>query len=59
VVPLLHHDECDPWLVILLQLDAGLADGQQLVMENLGREWGGGTCFRGLFPPGLLLKTNA
>jgi hypothetical protein len=35
VVPPLHHDEHDPWLIVLLQLDAGLSDGQELSVENL------------------------
>lgn len=35
MVPLLHHHEGDARLVVLLQLDAGLADGQQLVLEHL------------------------
>lgn len=35
VVPLLHHDECDPWLIVLLQLYAGLSDGQELMVKNL------------------------
>lgn len=32
---LLHHDEGDARLVILLQLDARLPDGQELVVEDL------------------------
>lgn len=35
VVPLLHHNKCNPWLVVLFQLDTGLADGQQLVVKDL------------------------
>lgn len=35
VVSLLHHDEGDARLVILLQLDARLPDGQELVVEDL------------------------
>lgn len=35
MVALLHHDERDPRLIVLLQLDAGLSDGQQLMMEDL------------------------
>lgn len=35
MVALLHYDECDPWLIVLLQLDTGLSDGQQLMMEDL------------------------
>jgi hypothetical protein len=35
VVLLLHHDERDPWLRVLLQLYAGLSDGQELMMEKL------------------------
>lgn len=34
VLPL-HHDERDPWLRVLLQLYAGLSDGQELMVENL------------------------
>lgn len=34
-MPLLDHDECDPGLVVFFQLDTSLADGQQLVVENL------------------------
>lgn len=35
MVLLLHHDERDPWLRVLLQLYAGLSDGQELMVENL------------------------
>lgn len=35
MVALLYHNERDPWLIVLLQLDAGLSDGQQLMMEDL------------------------
>lgn len=35
MVPLLHHHEGDARLVVLLQLDAGLADGQQLMLQHL------------------------
>lgn len=35
MVALLHYDECDPWLIVLLQLDTSLSDGQQLMMEDL------------------------
>lgn len=35
MVPLLHHDECDPWLVVLLQLNASLTDGKQLMVQDL------------------------
>lgn len=34
-MPLLDHDECDPGLVVFFQLDTSLADGQQLVVQNL------------------------
>ena len=33
--PLLHPDERDPSLRVLLQLYAGLSDGQELMVENL------------------------
>ena len=36
VVTLLDHDERDAGLVVRLQLDAGLADGRQLVLEHVG-----------------------
>ena len=32
VVTLLHHDEGDAWLVVSLQLDAGLSDSSELVL---------------------------
>ena len=35
VVPLLDHHEGDAGLVVLLQLDACLPDGQQLVLKDL------------------------
>lgn len=35
VVAFLHHDIGDAWLIVFLQLDAGVSDGQQLVVENL------------------------
>lgn len=35
VVPLLHHDERDARLVVGLEFDAGLADGRQLVLQQL------------------------
>lgn len=35
VVPLLHHDKRDAWLVVSLQLDAGFTDGRQLVLQQL------------------------
>jgi hypothetical protein len=34
-MPLLDDDEGDAWLVVRLQLDAGLADGGQLVLKYL------------------------
>lgn len=46
VVPLLHHDEGDPGLVVFFQLDAGLTDGQQLVVENLGARMGKRSCLK-------------
>jgi hypothetical protein len=38
VMPLLYNDEGDSGLVIGLQLDAGLADGGQLVLQDLIKE---------------------
>ena len=38
VVSLLHHDVGDAGLVVLLQLDAGIANSQQLIVEDLNRE---------------------
>lgn len=35
VVLLLHHNERDPWLIVLFQLYAGLSDGQELMVESL------------------------
>lgn len=35
VMAFLHNNVSNPGLVILLQTDAGLPDGQQLVVENL------------------------
>jgi hypothetical protein len=35
VARLLHHNEHDPCLRVLLQLYAGLSDGQELTVENL------------------------
>ena len=35
-MPLLHHYECDAGLVVGLQLDAGLSDGSQLVLQDVG-----------------------
>ena len=36
VMTLLDHDEGDAGLVVWLQLDAGLSDGGQLVLEHMG-----------------------
>ena len=36
VMPLLDHDEGDAGLVVWLQLDAGLPDGGQLVLQDVG-----------------------
>lgn len=45
-MPLLDHDESDSWLVVFFQLDTSLADGQQLVVENLrGRKNMAVDCF--------------
>lgn len=35
VVLLLHHNGCDPWLIVLFQLYAGLSDGQEFMVESL------------------------
>lgn len=35
MVAFLHDDVGDAWLIVLLQLDAGVSDGQELVVENL------------------------
>ena len=35
VVAFLHHDVGDAWLIVLLQLDARVSDGQELVVEDL------------------------
>lgn len=40
---LLHHDICDSWLIVFLQFNAGVSDGQELVVENLREEM---ACFR-------------
>merc|ERR1719150_3387297 len=36
VVSLLDHNEGDPWLVVRLQLDAGLSDSGEFVLEDVG-----------------------
>ena len=36
MVSLLDHNEGDPWLVVRLQLDAGLSDSGQFVLEDVG-----------------------
>lgn len=41
MVAFLHHDVSDPGLVVLLQLDASVTDGQQLVVQDLGTGRGG------------------
>ena len=33
---LLDHNEGDPWLVVRLQLDAGLSDSGEFVLEDVG-----------------------
>lgn len=35
VVALLHDNVSDAWLIVLLQTDAGLPDGQELVVKHL------------------------
>lgn len=35
VVAFLHHDIGDAWLIVFLQLNARISDGQELVVENL------------------------
>lgn len=35
VVALLHDDVSDAWLIVLLQTDAGLPDGQELIVQHL------------------------
>lgn len=35
MVAFLHHDIGDAWLIVFLQLDARISDGQELVVENL------------------------
>lgn len=37
MVTFLDHDVGDPRLVLLLQADAGLSDGQQLIVQHLQR----------------------
>lgn len=37
-MPLLYHDVGDARLVIFLQLDTGVPDGQKLVVQNLKRD---------------------
>lgn len=32
----LHHNISDPGLVVLFQFDAGITNGQQLIVEDLG-----------------------
>lgn len=31
----LHHDVCDSWLIVFLQFNAGISDGQELIVKNL------------------------
>lgn len=38
VVAFLHNNVSDAWLVLLLQADTGLADGQQLIIQHLQQE---------------------
>lgn len=38
VMAFLHHDICDSWLIVFLQFNAGVSDGQELVVENLHKE---------------------
>lgn len=35
MVALLHNNVGDAWLVLLLQADTGLTDGQQLIIQHL------------------------
>lgn len=35
MVAFLHDDVGDAWLIVFLQFDAGVSDGQELVVENL------------------------
>lgn len=35
VMALLHDNVGDPWLIVLLQADAGFPDGQQLIVQHL------------------------
>lgn len=35
MVALLHDDVSDAWLIVLLQTDAGLPDGQELIVQHL------------------------
>lgn len=36
VMAFLHHNISDPRLVVLFQFDAGITNGQQLIVEDLG-----------------------
>ena len=36
-MPLLDNDEGDSWFVVILQLDASLPDGCELMLENLNK----------------------
>lgn len=35
MVAFLHHNIGDAWLIVLLQLDARISDGQELIVQNL------------------------
>ena len=37
MMPLLHNNKCDSWLVIRLKFDASFTNGCQLVLQNLGK----------------------
>lgn len=34
----LHHNICDSWLIVFLQFNTGISDGQELVVKNLHKE---------------------
>lgn len=36
VMALLHHNICDPRLVVFFQFDACISNGKQLIVKNLG-----------------------
>ena len=46
MVAFLHNNVGDAWLVLLLQADTGLTDGQQLIIQHLEEEEEEKTCLQ-------------